>query len=128
MLENAKQAEKPDDAKWSWAEPSVWNADMLRALEEGVKGGKWFSLIDKVYKRANLDSAFAAVKRNGGAPGIDRVTVSMYEERHDHYQETLQQELQGGRYRPKALRRKYIEKPGSRELGNVRNSVKGSVI
>lgn len=35
--------------KWQWVEPSVWTDRMLAALEHGVKGGKWFSLIDKVY-------------------------------------------------------------------------------
>ncbi|MHB9140114.1 MAG: group II intron reverse transcriptase/maturase [Victivallaceae bacterium] len=113
---STKQAEKPVISKWGWVEPSVWNANMLRALEEGVKGGKWFSLIDKVYKRSNLDSAFASVKRNKGAPGIDHVSVAMYEQECEHHQETLRSELQGGQYRPKPLRRKYIEKPGSKEL------------
>jgi hypothetical protein len=29
---------------------------MLTALEEGVKGGKWYSLMDKVYAVENLRS------------------------------------------------------------------------
>ena len=116
MCESTKQAEKPVNPRWEWVESTVWNANMLRALDEGVKGGKWFSLIDKVYKRANLDSAFASVKRNGGAPGIDHVRVTKYEQEYEHYQETLQRELQNGKYRPKPLRRKYIEKAGSREM------------
>ena len=43
---------------WGWVEPSVWTWRMLTALERGVKGGKWFSLIDKVYARENLLSSF----------------------------------------------------------------------
>ena len=39
-------------ARWAWVEPSVWTERMLMALEKGVKGGKWFSLIDKVYALA----------------------------------------------------------------------------
>jgi hypothetical protein len=35
---------------WSWSEPTVWTARMLAALEVGVKGGKWYSLIDKAGK------------------------------------------------------------------------------
>ena len=54
-------------ARWAWVEPSVWTERMLMALEKGVKGGKWFSLIDKVYAPANLRAAFAKVKANGGA-------------------------------------------------------------
>ncbi len=36
-------------ARWAWVEPEVWTERMLTALEEGVKGGKGFRLIDKVY-------------------------------------------------------------------------------
>ena len=50
--------------RWSWVEPSVWTERMLAALETGVKGGKWYSLIDKVSSLSNLRSAFAQVKRN----------------------------------------------------------------
>src|SRR5271157_1162079 len=34
--------------RWCWVEPLVWTMRMLTALEQGVKGGKWFSLIDKI--------------------------------------------------------------------------------
>ena len=33
-------------ARWAWVEPSVWTERMLIALEEGVKGSKWYSLMD----------------------------------------------------------------------------------
>jgi RNA-directed DNA polymerase len=49
----ATQAEEVR-ARWAWTEPSVWTDRMLTALETGVKGGQWFSLIDKVYTTANL--------------------------------------------------------------------------
>ena len=32
--------------KWAWVEATVWTERMLKALEKGVKGGKWFSLMD----------------------------------------------------------------------------------
>lgn len=51
---------------------------MLTALESGVKGGKWYSLIDKVSSLRNLESGFAQVKRNKGSAGVDRVTIRMY--------------------------------------------------
>ncbi len=31
---------------WGWVEPTVWTERMLTALDNGVKGGKWFSLIE----------------------------------------------------------------------------------
>ena len=38
-------------ARWAWVEPSVWTPRMLTALDTGVKGGVWFSLIDKLAER-----------------------------------------------------------------------------
>ena len=32
--------------RWAWVERTVWTDRMLTALERGVKGGVWFSLID----------------------------------------------------------------------------------
>jgi RNA-directed DNA polymerase len=43
--------------RWSWVEASVWTKPMLTALENGVTGGKWFSLMDKVYAMATLQAA-----------------------------------------------------------------------
>ena len=67
--------------RWGWAEPSVWTDRMLTALENGVKGGVWFSLIDKVYSPANLLASYAKVAANGGAPGVDHVTVEEFGKR-----------------------------------------------
>ena len=44
--------------RWKWVEPLVWTERMLTALEEGVKGGKWFSLMDKIYSGRNLKTAW----------------------------------------------------------------------
>lgn len=110
----ARQAgEAPD--RWSWVEPSVWSERMLTALEEGVKGGKWYSLIDKVSSPANLRSAFAQVKRNRGSAGVDRVTIGMFEAHLDENLERLSKSLREGSYRTQAIRRVWIPKPGSRE-------------
>jgi hypothetical protein len=66
----AKQAEEIR-GRWPWVERSVWSERMLAALENGVKGGKWFSLMDKVWKRANLAAAWLKSALNGGSPGVD---------------------------------------------------------
>ena len=44
-------------ARWAWTERAVWTDRMLTALEQGVKGGVWFSLIEKVYSLPNLQRA-----------------------------------------------------------------------
>lgn len=101
--------------RWAWVEPSVWTDRMLAALENGVRGGKWFSLIDKVHRIENLHSAFQKVKRNRGTGGVDHVTVDGFEEELERQLAQLSEELKTGRYEPQAARRAYIEKPGARE-------------
>jgi len=88
---------------------------MLTALEQGVKGGKWFSLMDKVYALPNLRKAFARVKANDGAAGVDQVTVKEFEQHLETNLEELARSLKEGRYRPQAIRRQWIDKPGSKE-------------
>ena len=101
--------------RWAWVEASVWTDPMLAALENGVKGGKWFSLIDKVHRKENLESAYEKVKRNKGAGGIDHVSVEHFEQDVDRQLGRLAEELKTGTYRPQAARRVYIEKPGTNE-------------
>lgn len=88
---------------------------MLTALEQGVKGGKWFSLIDKVYAPANLSQAYTRVAANGGAAGVDHQTVQMYERQLKANQEKLATQLKDGSYHPQAVRRVWIDKPGGKE-------------
>ncbi len=102
-------------ARWAWTEPSVWTKRMLTALETGVKGGVWYSLMDKVCARRNLRRAFERVKANRGAAGVDHVTVARFERQLEANLATLSRQLREGTYRPQAVRRVWIDKPGSRE-------------
>ena len=88
---------------------------MLTALEQGVLGGKWFSLMDKVYALRSLRRAFERVKANGGAAGVDHVTVEEFERHLEANLAKLSRTLQDGSYRPQAIRRVWIPKPGSKE-------------
>jgi RNA-directed DNA polymerase len=88
---------------------------MLAALEQGVKGGKWYSLIDKLNIEATLRAAFAQVAANRGAAGVDHVTVEYYAKELDANLGRLNEELRQGKYRPQQIRRHYIPKPGSQE-------------
>lgn len=87
---------------------------MLTALVTGVKGGKWFSLIDKLYKRKNLAAAAHRVLAKKGAPGVDHVTAKAYQARFDAEIAYLVEALKAERYTPQAIRRVYIEKVGSK--------------
>lgn len=102
-------------SRWTWTQPSVWTERMLAALENGVKGGSWFSLIDKVFASGNLAAAFAKVEVNGGAPGVDYVTVEAFGREREANLAKLQQQLRDDTYRPQMVRRVWIPKPGSRE-------------
>ena len=101
--------------RWPWVEPTIWNERMLEALETGVQGGKWHSLMDKVYRPANLRAAWERVKRNRGSSGIDKVSIEYFEVGLDRRLESLAEQLGEGTYRPQPVRRTYIPKPGSTE-------------
>lgn len=89
---------------------------MLATLERNeVRGGKWHSLIDKVYKPANLESAYREVASNRGAPGVDHVTIEDFTANLARNLDKLERQLQSGEYRPQAIRRVMIPKPGSKE-------------
>ena len=103
-------------ARWAWVEPAVWTERMLTALEQGVKGGVWFSLMDKVYSPGNLRAAFTQVKANRGAAGCDHQTVAMFEARLEANLGELSARLRTDSYRPQKVRRVHIPKAGSVEL------------
>ena len=88
---------------------------MLAALKTGVKGGKWYSLMDKVYPEAALRVAFTQVAANRGAAGVDHVTIARYASDLNANVARLSEALRSGTYRPQCIRRHYIPKPGSQE-------------
>ncbi len=101
---------------WAWTEPSVWTNPMLATLENNnVRGGKWHSLIDKVYCEANLMSAYREVAANKGSAGVDHVTIEDFTAQLYKNIDKLEVQLQTKTYRPQAIRRVAIPKPGSKE-------------
>ena len=102
--------------KWDWTEASVWTERMLETLERGIKGGKWFSLIDKVWKRENLQSALKTVVQNKGAAGVDGQKAEQYLRESPHRLEQVQDMLRKGQYTPQPVKRVWIPKLGSKEL------------
>ena len=105
-------------ARWAWTEPSVWTDRMLDALENGISGvkeSKWFCLIDKVAKRANLESAYAKALANDGAAGVDHVTVKGFGGNLDRNLQRVSRNILEGTHRPSRIKRVYIPKPGNTE-------------
>lgn len=83
---------------------------MLSALDNGVKGGKWFSLADKVSRMATLRAAWQKVVRNGGAAGVDRQSIERFGAKSEQYLNELSEALRTNRYAPQAIRRVEIPK------------------
>lgn len=113
-MTTSKQA-KDIYSRWEWVDRGVWSERMLNALETGVKGGKWFSLIDKVWSQPALQHAFERVAANDGAPGTDGVRIEDYRRELAHNSQWLSESLRTGDYCPKPIRRHYIPKRGSKE-------------
>jgi group II intron reverse transcriptase/maturase len=72
---------------------------------------KFHALHDKVYWKDVLMEAWKRVKANGGAGGIDKMTIADVEAYGlEKFIQEIQQELREGRYHPKPVRRTYIPK------------------
>lgn len=79
---------------------------------------KVHSLIDKVYKRKNLEIAWERVKVNRGAGGVDGQSIADFAEALDEQLGRLHNELRRDLYRPQPVKRKRIPKAG--KLGEYR--------
>jgi group II intron reverse transcriptase/maturase len=90
--------------------------ELQRALYVAAKrsaGRRFHALYDKVCREDILVRAWAEVKANKGAAGVDGQTLADIEARGvDSFLEELRAELLARRYRPQAVRRVYISKPG----------------
>jgi RNA-directed DNA polymerase len=89
--------------------PTAWSQD--RALTR--------HLMEKVASSANLNRAYKRVKANGGAPGVDGMTVADLRSWIAENRERLIVSLLDGSYRPQPVRGVEIPKPGGgmRQLG-----------
>jgi hypothetical protein len=75
----ATPARQPPSLK-EWVNRHVWTDRMLDTLQTGVRGGKWHTLIDKVYNRTNLTLSSMSVLGNQGSAGVDHQTVDQFED------------------------------------------------
>lgn len=102
--------------QWAWTEAVVWTERMLATLERGTKGGKWYSLMDKVWKMANLQRAVQKVVRGKSAKKADGRKCRRYAERSARRLPELQAQLKDEQYQPKPAQRIWIPKLGSKEM------------
>lgn len=73
---------------------------------------KVHSLVDKVYKRKNLELAWKKVKKGGGSGGVDGETLATFEASLEENLERMHQELKDGTYQPQPVRAHRIPKAG----------------
>jgi RNA-directed DNA polymerase len=97
------------------AERKVWSEKMLAALQTGVKGNKWFSLMDKVQRTDVLELAWQKVRSNAGVCGVDGITVERFGKESPKRLLAVKEQLKGGSYRPQPIKRVWIPKAGSAE-------------
>jgi RNA-directed DNA polymerase len=112
--ERAKQGTDALDLHMGWAEGSIWTERMVSALVNGVKGGKWFSLVDKVIRPTTLDAAWHKVARNKGAAGVDGQSIERFAAQSERYLQELHECLKDGSYRPHPVKRVEIPKGDGR--------------
>jgi RNA-directed DNA polymerase len=113
---SADEATQGAEAKrdLAWAEASIWSERMLSALVNGVKGGKWYSLIDKVMTPTTLKVSWHRVRANKGAAGVDGLSIGRFAAKADLYLSELAAALREGCYRPQAVKRVDIPKGDGR--------------
>ena len=102
--------------KWEWTEEVVWTERMLATLEGGIKGGKWYSLDDKVWKMENLQRAVEKVAAGKSPKKRDGRKCRKYAEQSAQRLPQLQKMLKEGSYEPKPAQRVWIPKLGSKEM------------
>jgi RNA-directed DNA polymerase len=102
-------------SRWRWVKPWAWTLRMLTTLEQGIEGGQWFRLLDKVFSERNLWAAFQQVAAKDGAAGVDHVSVAQFERGLPETIWEVSDQLKHGTYQPQPIRRVHIPKPGTNE-------------
>ena len=88
---------------------------MLTRLPNGVKGSKWFSLMDKVYAMKTLQAAWQQVANNKGSHGVDGMSIERFAANQKQYLIELHEEQNNRSYQPLPVKRVYIPKSDGKQ-------------
>ena len=104
---------KDDGAESSLSEKPIshWPRRLADWLNPTV-ARKVHSLVDKVYKRKNLELAWEKVRRNKGGGGVDGQSLEEFKESLDEHLDRLHEELKTDTYMPQPVRQHLIPKAG----------------
>src|SRR5882672_4158492 len=90
--------------------------EALNAKAKGAPKFRFYALYDQLFRRDVITAAYRQSAANGGAPGVDGVTFEAIEEYGvERWLDELSEVLKKKTYRPRAVRRVFIPKPGGKQ-------------
>ena len=119
-----EEPELNPDAPPEWGERRALPEKLTRLRRKLYQKAKrepkfrFYALYDRIYRKDVLWAAWEQVRRNGGAPGVDKVTIDQIVHLEDgpkRLVEELHEELRSKTYTPQPVRRVLIPKPDGRE-------------
>ena len=124
-----KGAKRQKNQLWRWPSREATTSEARSQPSEGTEASvaecsaeslapdeQW---MERICQRENLWQALKRVKRNGGSPGIDGMTVDELPGYLKQHWLEIREQLLSGTYQPQPVRRVEIPKPdgGGRKLG-----------
>ena len=85
--------------------------DQAGTAQEEHSGDETTAMIEEVLRRENMRKAYQRVVRNGGAPGVDGMTVEQLSRHCREHWEQIRESVRSGHYKPQAVRKVEIPKP-----------------
>ncbi len=109
-----QRAEKPEHAQevgGGTAEGLRGSARQTSTAQAVFVRAETSALLEEVQRRENLAKAYARVVRNGGAPGVDGITVERFKSYLGTHWPRVREALLRDEYQPQPVRRVEIPKP-----------------